>query len=581
MKRISDKRDVADALREIGGYLDLNASNQFKARAFINAARQIESVQMSMADFVTSGAIRSTPGIGKGIAPVIVELVETGLSPYLEELRSAYPPGILGLIDVPGLTIKRIRTLHDELAISSIEQLEQACRANKLVAVPGFGAKTQQTILEGIEFTKKHEASFLLDAAVRAAEELEAQLKTLIGVHEVALAGAIRRRLEVVSDIVFCISGPKPSDLLRQMRALAVFGSFEEAGDHSVRARARGEMPIVVHAGTASELPTVLLWETGSEQFVSALVERATAKGFTLLRGGLRKGGRKVTLHSEDVIFEKLGLPFVEPELRESERLPSSKRVSLVTRENLRGTFHVHSTYSDGKNSLTEMFEAAHRLGFEYVGLSDHSPLASYAGGLTLPRLAQQQKEVESLRAEFKPMRIFKGTEADILADGGIDYDDATMGKRFDFVVASIHSRFKMDKEEMTERMVKALSNPFVTFLGHMTGRKLLSREGYQLDFDRVFDAAAENGVMIEINGDPHRLDIDWRLIPRALSRGVRFSIHPDAHSISNYNYLKNGTWVARKAGLPPEMIFNTKPVEEVEEYLRERNTRALKMMKG
>lgn len=582
VKRVPDKRDIANALREIGGYLDLSESNQFKARAYLNAARQIESVQMSMADFVSSGAIRSTPGIGKGIAPVIVELVEKGRSPYLEELRATYPPGILGLIEVPGLSIKKIRTLHDELGISSIEQLEEACRKNKLVSLPGFGVRTQQKLIEGIEFTKKHEASFLLSAAVRIAEELVAGLRELDGVENVALAGTVRRRLEVASDIVFCLSGPEPADLLQQVRGLALLSDPEDLDGGSIRARVAGGPPVVVHACTTAEFPTVLFLETGSDPFVRAVVERGSEQGFTLLRDGLRKRGRKVALSDEAAVFEKLDLPFVPPELRESGQLPSSRtRMKLVNREDLLGTFHVHSTYSDGKNSLTEMFGAARDRAFQYVGISDHSPTASYAGGLTESRLAQQQAEVESLRDQFKPMRIFKGTEADILADGGIDYDNATLAGRFDFVVASIHSRFKMEKDEMTERIVKALSNPFVTFLGHMTGRKLLSRDGYHADFDRVFDAAAENGVMIEINGDPHRLDIDWRLIPRALSRGVRFSIHPDAHSISNYNYLENGTWVARKAGLPPEMIFNTKPVEEVEEYLAERKARAVKGTKA
>lgn len=579
MKRTLDKREIANALREIGGFLDLSESNQFKARAYTNAAGQLDSVQMSMADFVSSGAIRSTPGIGKGIAPVIIELVEKGESPYLEELRAQYPPGILDLIEVPGLSLKRIRALHEELGIASIEQLEEACRTSRLVALPGFGAKTQQKILEGIEFTKKHEESFLLSKAVRLAEEVEKELRALKGTGEIALAGSVRRRLEVATEVVFCLSGVKPDTLLEQIRALGILRDFEDLSARSVRARAVDGIPVLIHLCTPAEFPSILFWETGSEQFVATVVATAVGKGFSLSRTGLRKAGRKVQLASEDSLFEKLGLPAIPPELREAADLPSSKTSrALVKRQDLRGTFHVHSTYADGKNSLKEMFGAARERNFEYVGLSDHSPLASYAGGLTVARLAIQQKEVESLRAEFEPMRIFKGTEADILADGGIDYDDSVMAERFDFVVASIHSRFKMEQDEMTERMVRALSNPFVTFLGHMTGRKLLSRDGYKIDFDRVFDAAAENGVMIEINGDPHRLDIDWRLIPRALSRGVRFSIHPDAHSISNYNFLENGTWVARKAGLPPEMIFNTKPVEEVEEYLKKRKARAMKM---
>jgi DNA polymerase (family 10) len=302
-----------------------------------------------------------------------------------------------------------------------------------------------------------------------------------------------------------------------------------------------------------------MLRATGSGEFVAAFLERA----------GERKAAK------EEDLFRHARIPLIAPERRENaDDLHLKKRRSLVELSDLRGTFHVHTTYSDGRNSVLEMLSAARDRDFEYVGISDHSKTAYYAGGLTVERLREQQAEIDDRKREVKPLRVFKGTEVDILTDGAIDYDNDTLAT-FDFAIASIHSKFAMPKDEMTERILRALDNPFVTFLGHLTGRLLLSRDGYTMDFDRVFEKAGKVGVMIEINGNPRRLDIDWRLVGRALDRGVRFSIHPDAHSIREYSALISGTWAARKAGLSPKEVFNTQSVDAVEEYLKARKKRA------
>jgi DNA polymerase (family 10) len=283
--------------------------------------------------------------------------------------------------------------------------------------------------------------------------------------------------------------------------------------------------------------------------------------------------GKLPKASTEQDVFKKAGIAFVEPERRETaDDLKLKKRTKLLQLSDLRGTFHVHTTWSDGRNTVLEMLSAAHGRGFEYVGISDHSKAAYYAGGLTEDQLREQQAEIRRHEPAVAPMRVFRGTEADILGDGTMDYGAKVLSK-FDFVIASVHSQFKMPKDQMTERMLRAMDDPYVTFLGHLTGRKLLSRDGYSIDYDRIFEKAGERGVMIEINGNPNRLDIDWRHVKRALDRGVVFSIHPDAHSIGEYNALVTGTWVARKAGLSPKYIFNTRSVEEVAEYLERRRS--------
>src|SRR5438093_5631842 len=338
-----------------------------------------------------------------------------------------------------------------------------------------------------------------------------------------------------------------------------VVADLEEVDESTFKGMARNEIEVYFHLAKPQEFGSTLLRTTGYEEFVRGLLERAGDK----------------PAKTEEEIFERAGVPYVPPERRENaDDLNRKRRRALVKLEDIRGTFHVHTTFSDGRNTVLEMLTAARQRGFQYVGLSDHSKSAFYAGGLSEEGLRQQQAEIARQEQEVTPMRVFRGTEADILADGGIDYETPTL-TTFDFVIASIHSRFGMSRDEMTERVLRALDNPFVTFLGHLTGRLLLARQGYTMEFDRVFEKAGQHGVMIEINGNPRRLDIDWRLVGRAYDRGVRFGIHPDAHSIHEYAALISGTWAARKAGLSPKEIFNTKTVDEVQQYLQRRRAAA------
>ncbi|PYQ59868.1 MAG: DNA polymerase/3'-5' exonuclease PolX [Acidobacteria bacterium] len=546
-----DKWEVARTLDEIANYVELSEPNRFKALAFEKAARAISALDRAPADLIASGDLQKMPGIGKTTAGVIEELMRTGRSRYLDELRKQYPAGIFELLRVPRLGLKKIGILHDKLGIGSLDELEAACRAGQLRTLRGFGEKTEQMILRGIAFARKRESQFLLPVGIEIGEAIREQLASIDEIENAEISGSVRRRLEVIRNVNIAVATRNPRRVEKLLTKIVA--DLESVDANTFRGRAQNGIAVYFHLTKPQEFGSTLLRTTGSEEFVAALGNIKPAK-------------------AEEDVFERAELAYVPPERRETaDDLRRKRKRALVRLEDLRGTFHVHTTFSDGRNTVLEMLTAARGRGFEYVGLSDHSKSAFYAGGLSEDGLREQQAEIARQESSVAPMRVFRGTEADILADGGIDYDDKTL-KTFDFVIASIHSRFGMSKDEMTERILRALDNPQVTFLGHLTGRLLLAREGYTMDFDRVFERAGQRGVMIEINGNPRRLDIDWRLVGHALDRGVRFSIHPDAHSIHEYNSLISGTWAARKAGLSPREIFNTRPVEEVAEYLSSRD---------
>ena len=544
-----DKWQVARVLDEIASYVELSETNRFKSTAYERAAKAVSSLDRDIEKLVASGEILDVAGIGKATGAVIEELLSTGKSRYLEELRAQYPPGIFDLLRVPKLGLRKVGILYSQLGIGSLDELEAACRDGRVAKLKGFGEKTQEKILQGIAYARKRQSHFLLPYGIDAGEQMRERLAQVDEVENAEITGAVRRRLEVVDNVELVVATSKP-DRVKKLLA----GFVDQFDPETGRGVAHGDMEVIFHVVKPEDFAQTLFTTTGSEEFVAAFPAASDRRPAT-----------------EEEIFKSAKVPYIAPERRETaEDISLKKKRQLVKYDDLRGTFHVHTTYSDGRNTVHEMLGAAKERGFEYVGISDHSKTAFYAGGLTEEQLVEQQSEIAREAKSVKPMRVFRGTEADILGDGSIDYGPQTL-KKFDFVIASVHSRFAMPKDEMTQRIVRALQDPHVTFLGHLTGRLLLSRDGYTMEFDRVFEEAGKRGVMIEINGNPNRLDIDWRLIKRALDRGVIFSIHPDAHSIREYNAMMTGTWVARKAGLSTKEIFNTLPAEEVAEYLKKR----------
>jgi DNA polymerase (family X) len=574
-------KDVARVLSEIAALGELNAMDSFRIRAFQNAARLLEGTDADLEALARADRLTTLKGIGPGLAGVVSELVLTGRSTPYEELRAATPVGLFDLMRIPGLGTKRIRTLHDELGIDSLDALEEAGQAGRIGKLAGFGPRTEKKILEGIAFARSTRERRRYPDALRSAVRL---LEWLNGREEVAAAdimGPLRRRMEVVDRVDLLAATDDAPALIAAFVALngITVEDVSGAGEGIVEGRLSDGLHVRLRCVAPVEYVVASVRETGSDAHLAELEERAAAQGLRFDETGLWKGERRAAVKDEEAVYRRLGLDYLPPELREGlgeVELAAEKRVpQLVELEDLTGTFHCHTTYSDGKASVEEMAEAARALGWRYLGLADHSRSAGYAGGLTAERVTLQHAEVDELngryqRAKGPRFRIFKGIESDILPSGDLDYPQEVLAS-FDYVVGSVHSGFRSTREEMTERIVKAVRNPALTILGHATGRLLLRREGYPVDVRAVIEAAAESNVVIEINANPNRLDLDWRDVRYAVEFGVLVAINPDAHSVPELENVAFGVNMARKAGLSPNQILNCWSLEEIEEYFAER----------
>jgi DNA polymerase (family 10) len=566
---------AAAVLAEIAMLLEVVGGDPFRARAYASAARRLEGSGADLERLARAGALTSIPGIGEGIAGIIEEMVRTGRSGLHQRLTAETPVGLYDLMRIKGLGTKRLRTLYAELGIDSLDALEEAAATGRIASLDGFGAKTQAKILEGAAYVRESYGKRRIDRALEVAERLVEHVRTLPGVSAAELAGELRRRMEIVSSIELVAATDRPGEVLAAFRTL---------GEHTAGAGEReGRAEVRFSDGFAARLACVApssfgaalaVW-TGSEAHVQALAARAAEQGLALSADGLET----VQTPTEQALYEALGLAWVPPELREGwgevEAAAAGTLPRLVEPGDLRGTFHCHTTYSDGKATLAEMAEGARARGWRYLGIADHSQAASYAGGLTTSAVAKQQREIEAWNrahggAGKKRFRLFSGTEADILADGTLDYPDETLAS-FDYVVGSIHSAFQRGEREQTDRLIRAVRNPRLTILGHATGRLLLGRSGYPVDVRAVIDAAAEHGVAVEINADPARLDVDWRHARYAAERGVLVPINPDAHSVGGLDNVRWGVNVARKAWLGARGVLNTWLLEEVEDYFAQR----------
>ena len=576
-----DSRTAAHVLSQIGALLNVKGEQKFKAKAYAGAARSLMALDTDdLAPLLRSGELADTPGIGPSTLSVVRELVETGESSYLNQLREGIPAGLLELLKVPGLTTARVQLIHEALGVENLEDLERVAQNGELAKLPKFGQKTAEKILRGIEILRRNSHLKRFPAAAVEAHLLLANVVKHPDVVTAEVAGSIRRHNEVVADmdIVAECSADPAMVAASFARSPGVSQSKAGADPGSVHIQFVDGTHLDMHCVTKADYPVALWRATGSTAHVEEMNVLAQKRGFEIAGNSLiGKSGDPIALENEEAFFTALDLDPIPPEMREGmgeiEAAARHELPNLVNFDDLRGILHCHSDYSDGTATIEEMANAARERGWDYIGISDHSESAFYAGGLKRDKLLRQHDEIDRLNSQMKGFRILKGIEADILVDGRLDYDAAILD-RFDYVIGSIHSRFSMDGEAMTKRVLAALDDPHLTILAHPTGRLLLSREPYALDVEAVLEKAAQVGIAVELNADPRRLDLDWRYCRQAKELGVTIEIGPDAHSTAALDNVHFGIGMARKAWLEAGEILNTRSMDDVLAFARKRRVK-------
>ena len=578
------KEEVAAVLDEIGTLLELQGENAFRCNAYHNAARALEQLEGDLAEVVKAGKLTEIPGVGETLREKITALVTTGKLPFLDKLREKTPPGLLQMLRVGGLGPKKVKALYDQLGVDDLDKLQAACESGQVAKLKGFGEKTQQKVLEGVAFLKTAADRVRIDQAEAVAAELLEALRDVEGVRRIEACGSLRRRKETVKDIDLLVCADDADPVMERFVGLPgvaqVLGRGDTKSSVTIAAGEDGHRFVIqadLRVVNEAQFPFALHYFTGSKEHNVELRRRAQARGLKLNEYELAGADRPAPIRDEADLYRALDLEYISPELRENvgeiEAAERGELPDLIEMSDVVGVFHNHTTDSDGGATLEEMAQAAKALGLKYLGLADHSQSLTVANGLSPERALRQQAAVDALNKKLKGIRLFKGTECDILADGRLDYDDDLLAT-FDYVVASVHSHFNQSREEMTDRIVRAVRHPAVTMLGHATGRLLLRREGYPVDLEAVLQAAAECGVMVEINAHPARLDLDWVHCRRAKARGVPVVINPDAHSTGDLGLYRFGVDVARRGWLTRDDVFNTRPAAQVAKALAERKAR-------
>jgi len=578
--------EIADRLREIYQLMQLAGENRFRAIAFDRAAQTIESLNEDIGNYIENDSLTDIKGIGNSIAEDIKSYAQTGTIEVLDSLRERIPEGIIKWLDISGLGPKNIAKIHDQLGISELEELKEACKDGRVASLDGLGEKSAQKILKSIEWMEQFDERCRLDEATEIAEPMYDFLKDQKGVEDIEIAGSLRRSKETIGDV----------DILIGANEKHISNLFDAFVNHElvVEVLGRGETKSSIRTGNGRQLdlrivkpeqfPAALMYFTGSKEHNVVLRQRARERGLSLNEYGLFQlddngdtdFDQPIDYNSETDIYEELDLHFVPPELREDrgeiEFYESHESMNLVTEDDIRGVLHAHSTYSDGKFSIREMAQACIDRGYEYLGMSDHSQTAAYAGGLSIDEIKQQWKEIDELNKEFDDnginFKIFKGIESDILSDGSLDYEDEVL-EGFDFVIASIHNGLDMSRDKMMTRFRNAIKNPYTDIVGHPTGRLLLQRDGSDLDMNELIELAAEHNTAIEINANPRRLDLDWRHGNKAKEVDLMSSINPDAHRKKGIDYISYGVRIARKGKFEKERILNTKTTEQLIDWFQ------------
>ncbi len=580
------KIEIAAVLTEIGTLLELKGENPFKIRAYQTGARAVESLEESdLSRRIADGTLQEVKGIGEALAQKITELEQTGQLEFYEKLKASIPPGLVEMLQIPGVGPKKVKTLHDKLGIDSIAALQQACEAGKVAALEGFGEKTQEKIMEGIRNREAYGKRHIWLEAWEVAEPILAALRKLPMVEQAEACGSLRRRMETVGDLDFLVATNDPKPVGDWFVKWSAVKEVTAHGETKASVRLATGIQADLRLVPPEQFVFALHHFTGSKDHNVQMRHRALAQGLSMSEWGLvpaegegtakqkaEQRGRQTSIKTEAQLFAELGLAFIPPELREGtgeiEAAEKKALPRLVEEKDIRGVFHNHTTASDGHNTLEEMTAAAEALGLEYLGIADHSKSSVQARGLDEARLLEQTTAIKRLNVSRKfSTHVFTGTECDILPDGRLDFTEEILAQ-LDYVVVSVHSSFKQSRADMTKRIIRAIEHPHVTMLGHLTGRILLEREGYDVDAEKVIDAAIANRVIIELNANPWRLDMDWRLWRKAAAKGLLTSINPDAHRVEQLAYYRTGVGAARKGWLTSEAILNTRPLDEVKKFL-------------
>jgi DNA polymerase (family 10) len=582
-----DKEQVAEILSEIGVLLEIKGENPFKTRAYVNAARTIEALSEPLDKIVAEGRLGDLKGIGEALQKKITDLVTTGKLAYYDDLKASVPAGLLEMMQIPGVGPRKVKALNEELKISTVAELEAACKAGKVAKLDGFGEKTQAKILEGINFRRTYASRHLLGDALHVAEPVLEALRQHPDVVRCSIGGSLRRSRETIGDIDFLASSKKPARVIEAFVSQPGIISVSAKGDTKASVILKGGIQADLRVVSDAEYPFALAYFTGNKEHNITMRQRAIQRGLRLNEYGLFKSKEEtrdpkllVPCKSEEEIFAKLDLSYVPPELREDhgefDAAEKGRLPRLVEWTDLRGSLHNHSNWSDGLDTLEDIATKIRDLGCSYWAITDHSKSSFQAHGLEPARLRQQLKEVkkinEKLADEGIDFRLLTGTEVDILKDK-LDFDDELLVS-LDVVVASLHAGFSANEADNTKRIIRAAENPYVHMLGHLTGRLLLEREPYKVNQQAIIDACAATGTWIELNANPYRFDMDWRLWPYAKSRGVKCVINCDAHRIEHAGFLRLGAGIARKGWLEKKDIINTAPLSQLQKELKLKRTK-------
>ncbi len=573
-----DKREIAAIFEEIADLLEMKNANPFRVRAYRNAARSLLNASNDLEEMIRDETLTELEGIGDDLAGKIETLATKGKLPFYEKLKKSIPAPLLKLRQIEGLGPKKVLALYKKLKISSLEELRDAAQKGKIAKLKGFGAKTEQNILHALEHHERYQKRTLWWEANLAAQTILGRLRKFKGVNRAEIAGSLRRKLETIGDLDFVASSTKPKAVMDWFTQLPEVEKIVAKGETKSTVRLKNGMQADLRIVSPQEFGFALVYFTGSKEHNIKIRNRSLKRGWSLSEYGFEPLNSKAKNLfskkrevSEEEIYQALSLPFIEPEMREDrgeiEAAEKGKLPKLIELKDLRGSFHNHTTASDGKSNLKEMVAYAEKLGWEYLGISDHSKSSFQANGLDEERLLKQIEEIRRFKSR---LHLFAGSECDILPNGKMDFSDSIL-KKLDFVIASVHSSLTQDEKTMTARIIRAIEHPCTTMLGHITGRLLLKRESSKVNVEKVIDACIANKKIIEINGNPMRLELDWRYLRKAAEKGLTLCINCDAHAEDQLEYLLAGVNVARKGWLKKSDVINTLPLKEMIQYLKNR----------